>query len=83
MPQLEADAVNLVGDSLIASCSIAYLGPFTREFRESLLKGWHRTLAECELAFTPKADLVTLCGDPVQVCYSAIPVFLSVVACLL
>ena len=35
--QLDRDGINLIGDVLVASASIAYAGPFTHDFREALV----------------------------------------------
>lgn len=58
---------NLVGDSLIASCTIAYLGPFTPDFRESLVKSWHKALTAFGLPHTDGCTLISTLSDPVEV----------------
>lgn len=67
LKQLGVDGTNLVGDALLASCSIAYLGPFTKEFRDSLLQSWRKVLGDCGLPFAPGSSLTTIKSDPVLV----------------
>jgi hypothetical protein len=64
--QLEKDFVNVVGDTLIASCSIAYLGPFTPDYRERLVGSWHRSLGSFGIPHTPSCTLTSVLSDPLQ-----------------
>lgn len=40
MGKLEEDMKNLVGNIILASASIAYIGPFTYEYRNAMVKDW-------------------------------------------
>ncbi|XP_063719575.1 dynein axonemal heavy chain 3-like [Symsagittifera roscoffensis] len=57
--------INIVGDVLIASAIVAYLGPFTLEFRNSCVNKWLGECRERSIPVSPHFDLAgTLC-DPV------------------
>lgn len=38
--KLEEDLKNLTGNIVLAAASIAYLGPFTYNYRQEMLKKW-------------------------------------------
>lgn len=38
--KLEEDKKCLIGNIVLASASVAYIGPFTSEYRIKLVKGW-------------------------------------------
>ncbi|KAI8841134.1 dynein heavy chain and region D6 of dynein motor-domain-containing protein [Chytriomyces cf. hyalinus JEL632] len=64
--QLDKKIQNVVGDILLASGVIAYLGPFTAEYRLELLKEWNDNLLRLKI---PHSDVITLwdsLGDPVK-----------------
>lgn len=65
--QFGIDYVNLLGDVLIASGSIAYLGPFTADFRQKLVLEWHDVLRKLEIPHTDGCDLVNTLGNPVTI----------------
>lgn len=69
--QLDADMENVVGDSLVASCAVAYLGPFTPDFRKGLLSAWHTALQAAGVAVTPQCTLLSTMSEPAQVCVCA------------
>jgi len=64
--QLEFDRDNLVGNMMLAAGVIAYLGVFTREFRDELIGKWIRKFAELNLDVDPKFSIVQKLGDPVK-----------------
>ena len=55
--RLEADKKNLVGNILLSAAFIAYLGPFTSNYRSELLKKW---IERCKQENIPTADDYTL-----------------------
>eukprot|EP01029_Cantina_marsupialis_P009143 TRINITY_DN2137_c0_g4_i1.p1 TRINITY_DN2137_c0_g4~~TRINITY_DN2137_c0_g4_i1.p1 ORF type:complete len:4119 (-),score=1448.16 TRINITY_DN2137_c0_g4_i1:93-12449(-) len=65
--QLTIDFVNVAGDALVSSSTIAYLGAFTMEFRETLVKKWQGVLKQLDLPHTDGCDLRMTLADPVQV----------------
>ena len=58
---------HLAGDVLISAGTVAYLGPFTGEFRAELVKEWVTFLDRRKVPRTAAPDLVTAYGDPVTV----------------
>ena len=46
---LEANSANLIGDIFISSSIIAYLGAFTKSYREDLIKGWRSLIKHKEI----------------------------------
>ncbi len=66
-PQLDRDSVNLIGDVLVAASSIAYLGPFTPDFREALVKQWQQCLEDFYIVHTMNCTISTLLADPTTV----------------
>jgi dynein heavy chain len=55
--QLSEDITNLTGNIMLASASIAYLGPFTSDFRSEMVEGWKVMCKELEV---PVSDDYTL-----------------------
>ncbi|KAG8229947.1 hypothetical protein J437_LFUL011091 [Ladona fulva] len=51
--QIEQGMINAAGDSLIAGASVAYLTPFTNEYREELLSEWTNFLSTSYLKKDP------------------------------
>ena len=64
---LNVQYTNLVGDSLLASACIAYLGAFTPDFRRALVEGMQEELQRLALPHTPGVTLIGVLADPVQV----------------
>ncbi len=65
--KLNDDYKNLVGDSLVASSTIAYLGAFTSDFRSRLVASWQEALLKDHLPHTHGCDVISVLADPVQV----------------
>ena len=65
--QLEKDLSNLIGNMLLAAGCIAYLGPFTAQFRADLTRSWITTCAGLAIPVDPKFDLLRLLSDPTVV----------------
>lgn len=58
---------HIVGDVLISSATIAYLGAFTSAYRNSLVMEWRRRLTEATIPHTENSNIRTVLGDPVQI----------------
>jgi len=65
--KLNQDYSALVGDSLVAATTIAYLGAFTADFRASLVKTMQGEIARLNLPHNPGCTMLTVLQDPVQV----------------
>lgn len=64
---LKASLGNVIGDILIASGIVAYLGAFNVLFRESLVTDWHNKCLAIEIPCSPPPfDLINVLGDPVH-----------------
>ena len=57
---------NLLGDVLLSSGVIAYLGPFTIPYRKEAIKTWQDLCMEKRLPMSAKFDLQEVIGDPVK-----------------
>ena len=64
--KMEVDFVNLDGDVLVAAGSISYLGVFTSEYRNVLVKEWTQKIAQLKIPHTPGCSLIGTMGDPVE-----------------
>lgn len=51
---IEAGVANVIGDILLCSGAVAYLTPFTDEYRRDLLGNWIDVIAEETVPHTPK-----------------------------
>lgn len=62
----DARIVNVVGDILLASGGIAYLGPFTSEYRAELMSNWTEQLKKLHIPHSENITLYDCLGDPVK-----------------
>lgn len=58
---------NLVGDTLVCSGSVAYLGAFTATFRRQCMDSWIELTSERALPCSERVSLVDTLGDPVLI----------------
>mgnify|MGYP000067473068 CR=1 FL=1 len=58
---------NVLGDALVSSSTIAYLGAFTSQFRAKLVGTWQEALLRLNVPHSPNCDLQQTLADPVQV----------------
>ena len=58
---------NVVGDILLASGVIAYLGSFTQQFRQRCTQSWVELLVGQEIPCSTNFSLVDILGDPVHI----------------
>mmetsp|Transcript_4972 Transcript_4972/g.18687 ORF Transcript_4972/g.18687 Transcript_4972/m.18687 type:complete len:4187 (-) Transcript_4972:2731-15291(-) len=64
--KLQVDYDNLIGDILLASASVAYLGPFNQKYRDILLSTWMRECVELKIPVGQDFTLLKIV-DEVQV----------------
>ncbi|KAJ3111551.1 Dynein heavy chain 1, axonemal [Phlyctochytrium bullatum] len=64
--QLDTKINNVIGDILLASGAIAYLGAFTAEYRTSLLKEWNGSLLRLKIPHSEVNSLWDTLGDHVK-----------------
>ncbi|XP_032809855.2 dynein axonemal heavy chain 3-like isoform X2 [Petromyzon marinus] len=58
---------NIVGDVLLSSGIVAYLGPFTPEFRQEILREWYAMCREKSIPVSHGFSLAATLGDPVRI----------------
>ena len=59
--------LKLTGDVLVSSGVLAYLGPFTANFRQKQMNAWVEALKENDIACSDKPSLTATLGDPVKI----------------
>ena len=55
---------SVLGDSLLASASVTYLGPFTPDHRISLLKSWTKAVRRAKIDSASQFSLTKTLGEP-------------------
>ncbi|EAY20602.1 Dynein heavy chain family protein [Trichomonas vaginalis G3] len=63
----DAQKRRITGDLLLAAASVAYLGPFTSDFRKLILLEWSQKLEEFGFPRTPGGNITKILGDPLTV----------------
>ncbi|EMP33877.1 Dynein heavy chain 1, axonemal [Chelonia mydas] len=58
---------NIAGDVLISAGFVAYLGPFTGQYRTALCEDWLKKLEEHNVPHTSEPSLISTLGDPVKI----------------
>lgn len=58
---------SVIGDVILASGIIAYLGAFTIEYRNELIKTWHKSCTEIKIPCDADFGLVKILGEPVEI----------------
>uniref|UniRef100_A0A8C3HT11 Dynein axonemal heavy chain 1 n=1 Tax=Chrysemys picta bellii TaxID=8478 RepID=A0A8C3HT11_CHRPI len=58
---------NIAGDVLISAGFVAYLGPFTGQYRTALCEDWLKKLEEHDVPHTREPNLISTLGDPVKI----------------
>lgn len=58
---------NVVGDVLLGAGCIAYLGFFSTEFRNEILRGWNKLCLDKRLPCSEKFTLAHILGDAMQI----------------
>ncbi|KAM4613811.1 dynein axonemal heavy chain 1 [Polymixia lowei] len=64
---LEYMVNNVAGDVLLSAGYVAYLGPFTGEYRAAMAEEWLRGFKELSVPHTDEPNLVSTLGDPVKI----------------
>ncbi|KAI8820875.1 dynein heavy chain and region D6 of dynein motor-domain-containing protein [Fimicolochytrium jonesii] len=65
--QLDTKITNVIGDILLASGAIAYLGPFTAEYRAWFMSEWTGSLLRFKIPHSEGISLYDSLGDHVKV----------------
>jgi dynein heavy chain len=58
---------NILGDILVSAGTVSYLGPFTSDFRNSLISSWRESLKSFNIPHTSGCNLENTLGDPVKI----------------
>lgn len=58
---------NVVGDVLVSSGAVAYMGPFTAPYRAELNATWQRRMVEFGIPHTDDTNVRKILGDPVSI----------------
>ncbi|XP_078409866.1 dynein axonemal heavy chain 3-like [Cetorhinus maximus] len=64
---LETTYQNIIGDVLVSSSVVAYLGPFTPEFRQNVLGEWLSMCMQKQIPVSSVFSLLNTLGDPVNI----------------
>ncbi|XP_023310238.1 dynein heavy chain 3, axonemal [Anoplophora glabripennis] len=65
--QLQGLLNNVIGDVVLSAGTIAYLGPFTVDFRQELIKNWNAYSLNSGIPCSQNFSLVTTMGEPVVI----------------
>jgi hypothetical protein len=57
----------VIGDSIVAAGTIAYLGAFTSEFRHQLVEEWLHALLTSRVPHTEHTNVCSTLANPVEV----------------
>ncbi|GMH70086.1 hypothetical protein TrRE_jg13191 [Triparma retinervis] len=63
---LEQALQNVVGDILVSSGTVSYLGPFTSLFRSDIVQMWRQQMVELKIPHTEGCDIVQTLSIPVK-----------------
>ncbi|KAM9332808.1 dynein axonemal heavy chain 1-like [Pholidichthys leucotaenia] len=58
---------NIAGDVLLSAGYVAYLGPFTGEYRAAMAEEWLQYFKELNVPHTGKPSLISTLGEPVKI----------------
>jgi len=64
--RLTIEEGNLIGDVMLSSGYVAYLGPFVASYREQLCVDWRAQLCALSVPHTDGANLIRVMADPVK-----------------
>nr|CAH8868280.1 unnamed protein product [Trichobilharzia regenti] len=59
--------VNIIGDVLLSAGVVAYLGPYTVDFRSSIQNEWHELCQKLEIPCSEVFRISDALGDPVKI----------------
>ncbi|KAK2862487.1 hypothetical protein Q5P01_002020 [Channa striata] len=58
---------NVAGDVFLSAGFVAYLGPFTGEYRASMAEEWQHCIKELKIPHTEESSLISTLEDPVKI----------------
>jgi len=58
---------NIIGDVLISAAVVAYLGPFTVDFRAGCVNKWQANCSAQKIPCSDVFSLINTLGDPVKI----------------
>ncbi|XP_063993893.1 dynein axonemal heavy chain 3 [Diachasmimorpha longicaudata] len=64
---LGASLGNVIGDVLLSSGIVAYLGAFTVEYRNNLIAEWHKTCRDMKIPCSVQFSLPDILGEAVEI----------------
>ncbi|KAJ3091162.1 Dynein heavy chain 7, axonemal [Quaeritorhiza haematococci] len=65
--ELDQKLIAIIGDVLVSSGIVAYLGPFTKSFRDECVHEWTHYCKEHNIPCSPDVRLVNVLGEPVKI----------------
>lgn len=65
--KLGASLGNVIGDVLLSSGVVAYLGAFTVEYRNKLIEQWHDSCTKTDIPCGKVFSLIDILGEPVEI----------------
>ncbi|KYN33583.1 Dynein heavy chain 3, axonemal [Trachymyrmex septentrionalis] len=65
--KLGASLGNVIGDVLLSSGMVAYLGAFTVEYRNKLIDQWHISCMQATIPCSAKFNLIDILGEAVEI----------------
>lgn len=65
--KLQEDLNNLIGNIVLAAASIAYLGPFTYNYRQLMLNSWIKKCKELEIPVSEDFTMQRILTEEVQI----------------
>ena len=63
----DGSITNVVGDVLLSAAAVAYLAPFTSEYRQDLMKQWAEFLATSHIPHSENVSFWNTLGEQVKV----------------
>ncbi|XP_068576471.1 dynein axonemal heavy chain 1 [Cebidichthys violaceus] len=67
MQHLDDLVNNVAGDVLLSAGYVAYLGPFTGEYRAAISEEWLHCFKELSVPHTDEPNMINTIGDPVKI----------------
>ena len=70
--ELDTKLHGLVGDTLVSSAAVVYLGAFTAKYRKEALAQWVKDCQEAQIPISKKYDMVNHMVYPTKVTYFSV-----------
>jgi dynein heavy chain len=61
--EYDHDLINLIGDAVVGTAFLSYLGPFNREYRSRLISMWQTEVEQRRIPMTRKFNLLNFFAD--------------------